>query len=111
MAEGSAPTCVKLWANQINSHTMKALLLATLLFWATACSQAEAGHSQGNGTCEDDITHWSNMIGKRTDAPLYKKSLEYHKLAISSNSVWQCENLMEEALRMIRKTGGEYATE
>ena len=90
---------------------MKALLLATLLFWATACSQAEAGHSQNNGTCEDDITHWSNMIGKRTDAPLYEKSLEYHKLATQSNSVWQCENLMEEALRMIRKTGGEYPTE
>jgi hypothetical protein len=32
-------------------------------------------------------------------------------LALESNSVWQCENLVEEALRMIRKTDGEYPTE
>jgi len=51
------------------------------------------------------------MIEKRSDAPLYAKSKELHKVAIQSNSVWQCENLMEEALRMIRKTDGEYPTE
>ena len=90
---------------------MKALLLATILFWATACSQAEAGHSQGNGTCEDDITHWSNMIGKRTDAPLYEQSKEMAKQAQLKASVWQCETFMEEAIRMIRKTDGEYPTE
>ena len=72
---------------------------------------AQSGHSQNNGTCDDDITHWSNMIEKRSDAPLYAKSKELHKVAIQSNSVWQCENLMEEALRMIRKTDGEYPTE
>ena len=89
-------------------HIMKTLVTAILVSISTL---AWAGHSQNNGTCEDDITHWSNMIGKRTDAPLYLKSLEYHKLAQQSNSVWQCENLMEEALRMIRKPGGEYPTE
>ena len=89
-------------------HIMKALVTAILVSISTL---AWAGHSQNNGTCEDDITHWSNMIGKRTDAPLYQQSLEYHKLAQQSNSVWQCENLMEEALRMIRRTDGEYPTE
>ena len=90
----------------INIHIMRSLILALFI-----CTAAYAGHSTGNGTCDDDITHWSNMIEKRSDAPLYLKSKEYHKLAIQSNSVWQCENLMEEALRMIRKTAGEYATE
>jgi len=79
---------------------MKALLLALVLCMGTT---AWAGHSQNNGTCDDDITHWSNMIEKRSDAPLYARSKELHKLAVQSNSVWQCENLMEEALRMIRK--------
>ena len=87
---------------------MKALVTAVLVSISTL---AWAGHSQNNGTCDDDITHWSNMIEKRSDAPLYLKSKELHKLAIQSNSVWQCENLMEEALRMIRRTDGEYATE
>ena len=87
-------------------------ILATLsLMFMLACSQAQSGHSQNNGTCADDITHWSNMIEKRSDAPLYAKSKELHSLAEQSNSVWQCENLMEEALRMIRKTDGEYPTE
>ena len=90
---------------------MKALLLATILFCATACSQAEAGHSQGNGTCEDDITHWANMIEKRSDAPLYEKSKKMAELAQQKGDVWGCENFMEEALRMIRRTDGEYPTE
>ena len=90
----------------INIHIMRSLILALFI-----CTAAYAGHSTGNGTCDDDITHWSNMIEKRSDAPLYLKSKEYHKLAIQSNSVWQCENLMEEALRMIRRTDGEYPTE
>ena len=93
---------------QINSHIMKAFVTAILVSISTL---AWAGHSQNNGTCDDDITHWANMIEKRSDAPLYAKSKELHKVAIQSNSVWQCENLMEEALRMIRRTDGEYATE
>ena len=74
---------------------------------------AKSGHSQNNGTCADDITHYENMTvnGKRSDAPLYTKSQALYKLAVESNSVWQCENLVEEALRMIRKTGDEYPTE
>ena len=85
-------------------------LSLSLLIWAFIAT-SWAGHSVGNGTFDDDILHWSNMIEKRSDAPLYAKSKELHKVAIQSNSVWQCENLMEEALRMIRKTDGEYPTE
>ena len=95
---------------------MKALALATALLLATACSQAEAGHSQGNGTCTDDAVHYQGMTvnGKRSDAPLYQQSLAQRDLAISAKvqGDWaQCEIYMEEALRMIRKTGGEYPTE
>ena len=92
---------------QINNH-MRTLTIIALFI----CTSAWAGHSQNNGTCDDDITHWSNMINKRTDAPLHSKSLKMHELALKANSVWQCENYMEEALRMIRKDGdGNYATE
>ena len=52
------------------------------------------------------------MIEKRSDAPLYAKSKDIAQLAQNATSVWQCENYMEEALRMIRKDGdGNYATE
>ena len=89
---------------------MRILALLSLLF-VLACSHAEAGHSQNNGTCDDDILHWSNMINKRTDAPLYEKSLKMAELARKSSSVWNCENFMHEAIRMIKKTDGEYPTE
>ena len=95
---------------------MKALALATALLLATACSQAEAGHSQGNGTCTDDAVHYQGMTvnGKRSDAPLYAESQAMRDSAIEQKvqgNVAECETLMEEALRMIRKTGGEYPTE
>ena len=77
----------------------------------SACSSAEAGHSQNNGTCADDITHWANMIDKRTDAPLHAQSIVMADLAKKSSSVWKCENFMHEAIRMIKKTDGEYPTE
>ena len=80
----------------------------------TACSSAEAGHSTGNGTCTDDIIHWQNMIEKRSDAPLYEQSKEMQSKAIGAKvtgKTAECETLMEEALRMIRKTDGEYPTE
>lgn len=92
----------------INTHIMRSLTIALALI---ICTTAWAGHKQGNGTCEDDMTHWKNMVGykektgktvKRTDAPLHEKSVKMFHLAEKANSVWQCENLMEEALRMIR---------
>ena len=74
---------------------------------------ASAGYSQGNGTCEDDKTHYENMIvnGKRDDAPLITQSKAMRDKAHTYNSIALCEKYMEEALRMIRKTGGEYPTE
>ena len=85
---------------------MRSLIITLLL-----CTSAWAGHSQNNGTCEDDITHWANMIEKRSDAPLYAKRKAMAELAKKKSSVWGCENFMEEAIRMIRKTDGEYPTE
>ena len=82
----------------INIHIMRSLILAMFI-----CTAAYAGHSVGNGTCDDDITHWSNMINKRTDAPLYEKSKTIAEVAQKAGSVWQCENLMHEAIRMIKK--------
>ena len=90
----------------INMSIMRSLILALFI-----CTAAYAGHSTGNGTCDDDITHWSNMIEKRSDAPLYAKSKVMAELAKKKADVWGCENFMEEALRMIRKTDGEYPTE
>ena len=92
-------------------------LIATLLalvLLAMLTLPAQAGHSQGNGTCTDDIIHWQNMIEKRTDAPLYEQSKEMQSKAIGAKvtgKTEECETLMEEALRMIRKTDGEYPTE
>ena len=84
----------------INTHIMRSTIIALLLLVGT---YAWAGHSQGNGTCDDDITHWSNMINKRTYAPLHSKSLKMAELAKKATSVWQCENFMHEAIRMIKK--------
>ena len=89
---------------------MRILLSLSLLF-VLACSHVEAGHSQNNGTCDDDITHWANMIDKRTDAPLHAQSVQMAELAKKATSVWKCENFMHEAIRMIKKTAGEYPTQ
>ena len=89
---------------------MRILAMASILL-ITACATAEAGHSTGNDTCDDDILLWSNMIDKRTDAPLHAQSIIMADLAQKATSVWKCENFMEEALRMIRRTDDEYPTE
>ena len=93
----------------INIHIMRSLILAMFI-----CTAAYAGHSVGNGTCDDDITHWSNMIEKRSDAPLYEQSKQTQSEAMGkkiTGKTEECETLMEEALRMIRKSGGQYPTE
>ena len=79
---------------------MRSLIIALFI-----CTSVYAGHSQNNGTCDDDITHYENMTvnNKRSDAPLYAKSQAMYELAKTMNTVRQCENYMEEALRMIRK--------
>ena len=73
-----------------------------------------AGHSQGNGTCTDDLIHYQNMENKRTDAPLFDQSQGWRNKAVEMRVMGdtaKCEEYLEEALRMIRKTGGEYPTE
>jgi len=74
---------------------------------------AMAGHSTGNGTCDDDILHYENMTvnDKRSDAPLYAESQAWYQKAKNKHNYWKCEQYMEEALRIIRKTDGEYPTE
>ena len=91
---------------------MRILAMASILL-ISACSTAEAGHSTGNGTCDDDILHYENMTvnGKRSDAPLYAESQAWYHKAINKHNYWKCEQYIEEALRMIRKTAGEYPTE
>ena len=83
-------------------------LIAILLsFVLTTMSTlpASAGHSRGNGTCEDDKTHYENMIvnGKRDDAPLIAESKAMRDRAHTYHNYLLCEQYMEEALRMIRK--------
>ena len=64
-------------------------------------------------TCDDDILHYENMTvnDKRSDAPLYAESQAMYQKAKNKHNYWKCEQYMEEALRMIRKTDGEYPTE
>jgi len=87
-------------------------LLAFLLVMVLTVP-AHSGHSRDNGTCDDDKTHYENMTvnGKRSDAPLYADSQAMRDKAHTYNNYKLCEKYMEEALRMIRKTGGEYPTE
>jgi hypothetical protein len=73
-----------------------------------------AGHSQGNGTCTDDLIHYQNMENKRTDAPLFDQSQAWRNKAVEmrvTGDTAKCEEYLAEALRMIKKTGGEYPTE
>ena len=101
-----------LHSGKINTHIMNSLVLTPLI--CCFYLDAMAGHSRGNGTCMDDITHYNNMKNKRTDAPLHAQSLAMYDKAIGkrmANKQAECEDLVEEALRMIRKTDGEYPTE
>ena len=61
---------------------------------------AQSGHSQNNGTCEDDKTHYENMIvnGKRDDAPLIDQSKAIRDQAHKYKNYKLCEKYMEEAL-------------
>ncbi len=100
----------------LNTHMKLLATLLAILLLSVLVVPAKAGHSTNNGTCTDDAVHYQNMIvnGKRSDAPLYEQSLVTRDLAIQKRvqGDWAaCEVLFEEALRMIRKTDGEYPTE
>ena len=89
---------------QINKHIMKYFLITALI--CCFYTDAMAGHSRGNGTCLDDVIHWQNMIDKRSDAPLWEQSRVIQSQAMGkkvTGKTEECETLMEEALRMIRK--------
>ena len=81
-----------------------AILLSVVLLTMLTLP-ASAGHSRGNGTCDDDKTHYENMIvnGKRDDAPLITESKAMRDRAHTYHNYLLCEQYMEEALRMIRK--------
>jgi len=88
---------------QINTHMKHILILMSALVISVT---AYAGHKKGNATCTDDLIHWQNMIDKRTDAPLWQYSKDTQVKAVEQRVLgnWQaCEELMEEALRAIRK--------
>ena len=93
------------------------ILSVSLLALAVACTNtAEAGHSRNNGTCLDDATHYQNMIvnGKRSDAPLYEQSKATRDEAVEQKTQGNREKsqeLMQQALRMIRKTAAQYQTD
>ena len=97
----------------LNIHMKLLATLLAILLLSMLVVPAKAGHSTGNGTCEDDKTHYENMIvnGKRDDAPLIDQSKAMRDAAHKYKNYLLCEKYMEEALRMIRKTGGEYPTE
>ncbi len=97
----------------LNTHMKLLSTLIALVLLHLMITPANSGHSRGNNTCEDDKLHHANMIvnGKRSDAPLYDASLAMRDKAHTYNNYLLCEKYMEEALRMIRKTNGEYPTE
>ena len=75
---------------------------------------AKAGHKQGNGTCTDDMIHYQNFEAKRTDAPLFRQSQQWRDKAVEqkvTGDTAKCEEYMAEAIRMLKKTAGEYPTE
>ena len=98
------------WSSLNNCMKFTITLLTAVIF----TTLAHAGHSQGNGTCTDDLIHYQNMENKRTDAPLFDQSQGWRNKAVEmrvTGDTATCEEYLEEALRMIRKTDGEYPTE
>ena len=59
--------------------------------------EAMAGHSRGNGTCDDDKIHYENMIvnGKRDDAPLIAESKAMRDRAHTYHNYLLCEQYMD----------------
>ena len=98
----------------LNTHMKLLATLLAIVLLSILVVPAKAGHGTNNGTCEDDKTHYENMIvnGKRDDAPLIAESKAMRDAAHKYKNYLLCEKYMEEALRMIRKDGdGNYPTE
>ena len=75
---------------------------------------ASVGHSSGNGTCTDEMIHYQNFEAKRSDAPLFTESQQWRdkgvEMRVTGNTT-KCEEYLLEAIRMLKKTNGEYPTE
>tara|TARA_E500000178_G_scaffold308235_1_gene321732 strand:+ start:605 stop:889 length:285 start_codon:yes stop_codon:yes gene_type:complete len=75
---------------------------------------ALSGHSSGNGTCTDEFIHYQNFEAKRSDAPLFTESQQWRDKAVEmrvTGNTTKCEEYLLEAIRMLKKTDGEYPTE
>ena len=75
---------------------------------------ASAGHSSGNGTCTDEMIHYQNFEAKRSDAPLFTESQQWRDKGVEmrvTGDTTKCEEYLLEAIRMLKKTNGEYPTE
>ena len=75
---------------------------------------AQSGHSSGNGTCTDEMIHYQNFEAKRSDAPLFTESQQWRDKAVEmrvTGNTTKCEEYLLEAIRMLKKTNGEYPTE
>ncbi len=75
---------------------------------------AHAGHSAGNGSCTDELIHYQNFEAKRSDAPLFAESQQWRDKGVEqkvTGDTAKCEEHLAEAIRMLKKTAGEYPTE
>ena len=75
---------------------------------------AQSGHSSGNGSCTDEMIHYQNFEAKRSDAPLFTESQQWRDKAVEmrvTGNTTKCEEYLLEAIRMLKKTNGEYPTE
>ena len=75
---------------------------------------AQSGHSSGNGSCTDEMIHYQNFEAKRSDAPLFTESQQWRDKAVEmrvTGNTTKCEEYLLEAIRMLKKVGGEYPTE
>ena len=75
---------------------------------------AQSGHSSGNGSCTDEMIHYQNFEAKRSDAPLFTQSQQWRDKAVEmrvTGNTTKCEEYLLEAIRMLKKTNGEYPTE
>ena len=75
---------------------------------------AQSGHSSGNGSCADEMIHYQNFEAKRSDAPLFTESQQWRDKAVEmrvTGNTTKCEEYLLEAIRMLKKTNGEYPTE
>jgi len=88
--------------------------LSSFVFLMCLTVPALSGHSSGNGTCTDEFIHYQNFEAKRSDAPLFTESQQWRDKAVEmrvTGNTTKCEEYLLEAIRMLKKTDGEYPTE